>query len=103
MKMQTVVFGPDTDTPKNNCSRCGSEMDAATGFDPEARPKEGSISMCAYCGKLALFNADLTLRPLTDAEQEDLLNSMKVDNHDQYEILKLIIDRAEWGWIDPKE
>jgi hypothetical protein len=54
--------------PANLCPNCGKELDAATGIDPNARPKPGDFSVCLGCGHLMAFGNDLRLRPLTAVE-----------------------------------
>ena len=52
------------------CPHCSKVIDAAAG-GLENGPKEGSITICAYCAEAAAFNKDMTLRHLTDAETKD--------------------------------
>jgi len=50
-------------------------LDGASG---NGTPKEGDISICAYCESFAFYNKDLTLRPATLKETEDLLKEDEV-------------------------
>lgn len=55
------------------CPHCNHPIDAATGLlDENARPKENDASVCAYCAGLVSFNADGTLRKMSDEEFVDL-------------------------------
>lgn len=56
------------------CPHCGYVCDACLSVKNEdARPKEGSISLCINCGEFAMFNADLTLREFTDEEETEIM------------------------------
>lgn len=51
------------------CPNCASKLDAATSARlDDAHPKEGDFSLCAYCGSILVFRADLTLRNATTRE-----------------------------------
>lgn len=59
-----------------NCLRCGEHIDGHSGVEDEAaQPYPGALSICAYCGKLAMFASDdgeaLYLRELSDEEREE--------------------------------
>ena len=54
--------------PRTECPICGYAMDEATGVEPGAGPREGSLSLCLSCGELMVFRADLTQRRMTAAE-----------------------------------
>jgi hypothetical protein len=58
----------ETRLPAVACLACGKIMDAATTLTGDHGPRSGDISLCLYCGHLAAFDAELRLRPLTDAE-----------------------------------
>lgn len=64
-----------TRTRKSPCPRCGRECDAATSTEPGKVPEPGSVSICAYCGEINLFDEDLILRRLTLAELTELQSS----------------------------
>lgn len=58
-----------TSTPQNACWACGYGIDsAADARDEDARPREGSWSVCLNCGAALVFRADLTVREPTRAE-----------------------------------
>jgi hypothetical protein len=46
-------------------------LDSATSFQNH-KPMPGCISVCVECGGLAMFTADLTLRPLTPEEKREV-------------------------------
>lgn len=53
----------------SNCAYCGHQLDAS--FDAGGsndRPEPGDITLCIECGRLMMFNADLSLRALTEDE-----------------------------------
>ena len=58
--------------PDARCTQCRKQLDGATGFRDGAKPKEGDLSICAYCGNQMRFNADLTLRTMTDEDRKTL-------------------------------
>ena len=60
--------------PSTACPYCSKENDAATpaGTDAEAVPGPGDVSVCFYCGGIAVFT-ETGLRKPTDAERADLL------------------------------
>lgn len=53
------------------CLNCNEKLDEASPVGDMAYPAEGDISMCAYCGHLATFDADHMLRDLTDEEMDE--------------------------------
>lgn len=59
----------ETRTPLNACLHCGKKIDACGGA---RAPHEGDISVCAYCGAVQAFGADLRLRGLFEHEVEEL-------------------------------
>jgi hypothetical protein len=60
------------DTPKTICPKCGGKIDAAAAVSGDRPPREGDLSVCAYCTTLSLYCADLTLRLPTPAEHQRL-------------------------------
>lgn len=51
-----------------SCLRCDASLTAATPVTPGTHPREGALSICGYCGHVAVFRADLTLRPIAPSE-----------------------------------
>jgi len=68
---------PTVRTPKIVCADCGHEMDAASGFG-KAKPKPGDISICMYCGHIAAFADDMTVRPLTVPEMIKIAGDKRI-------------------------
>jgi hypothetical protein len=62
-----VIDSLTTRTRMSYCPKCGYKFDSATSFEGEA-PKAGDISICFECVALLVFNPDLTLHAITDAE-----------------------------------
>lgn len=62
----------DTYDSEAACLNCGELNDRATQLVKEqesaAGPKAGDVSICAYCGHVAIFKADGSLRELTADE-----------------------------------
>jgi hypothetical protein len=56
----------------SKCLNCGKVLDAATCTDRESAPTPGSLSVCAYCSAVSMFDENLKLRPLTEAEVEEI-------------------------------
>jgi hypothetical protein len=54
------------------CLGCGELLDGATGVDNKNRPRPGSISVCIYCGHIAIFADDLSLREPNDEEMHEI-------------------------------
>lgn len=57
-----------TRMPSSTCKGCGKVSDAATSPREIRQPNPGDFSVCLYCGYLAAFADDLTVRDLTDKE-----------------------------------
>jgi hypothetical protein len=60
--------------PQSVCS-CGHLLDGATGMAHNDPPNPGDVSLCFYCGRLNIFNDDLTLRQATVAEEASITTS----------------------------
>jgi hypothetical protein len=73
--MRPLKLAKESPLPPFCCLACGFVADLASGVvDQRARNKEikptpGDLSICFKCGHLAVFKADLTLRPLTGEER----------------------------------
>jgi hypothetical protein len=58
---------------KLRCLHCAAPFDACQASDGKpSGPEPGDVSVCAYCGRLAVFDADLRLREMTPAEDQRL-------------------------------
>jgi len=55
-------------TPEHVCLNCGSKLNARTAVNHSDKASGGDISICFYCGHIMAYDADLTLRELTDEE-----------------------------------
>jgi len=62
----------DNRIPQTPCPKCGAKLDASGSFETAERPTAGDVSLCAYCGVVLIFADDLTQRPATLAEIEDI-------------------------------
>lgn len=65
------------------CLGCGVKLDAATSTDGDFDPQPGSISICAYCGSIAIFKDDMSLRPFTQEEIDELFDELPDDAREQ--------------------
>lgn len=59
------------------CPHCKEDLDGRTQVagSGAAEPAPGDFSFCFDCGQWAAFDADLNLRPLTEAETGEVINS----------------------------
>jgi len=58
-----------TRTPPQMCPSCGYVFDAATeAIEAKAKPKPGDVALCLNCINVGIYNADLSVRPATEAE-----------------------------------
>ena len=56
--------------PKSPCPFCSKPLDAASGG--KEGPKNGDLTVCAYCLNWLVFEEDRSLRPISEAEILDL-------------------------------
>jgi hypothetical protein len=59
-------------TPVTACWHCDRPLDAASAVEGFAEPEEGAVSLCLYCGAIAMFGPDLILYPVTKEELDEL-------------------------------
>lgn len=65
--------------PVSACWYCAKQTNAAADSqNREVRPVEGSISVCLYCGAVAVFDRALMLRAPTGAELDAMAGDAKV-------------------------
>lgn len=57
---------------KPQCLNCGELLDGATGVDTGNRPRPGSITVCFYCGHVAVIADDLSFREPNDEEMREI-------------------------------
>ena len=50
------------------CLECGHILSGASAVGCDAVPEPGNISICCMCGNIAMFDDELKVRPLTEAE-----------------------------------
>ena len=60
------------------CLVCSKPLDACTDLNKGSRPESGDLSICAYCGNLAVFDDQLDLRALTK-EENDTMDQSTLD------------------------
>lgn len=88
-----LIKGPSQDERCPHCGACGDIARLKGGIDYQplgktpasAKPIKGSISVCAECGKLAIFDyspmgGKLILRKLTDKEQKAVDRSRAIQH-----------------------
>lgn len=61
-----------TVVPESRCPACGAALEMATSLADDLTPTEGTGSVCADCGAVLMFTADLSLRLMTDEERQSL-------------------------------
>lgn len=66
------------DLPVSVCAGCGAENDAATNATDTTRIKPGDVSVCLYCGHVAVMGWDQKLRPMTDDEMYAIAGDPRV-------------------------
>lgn len=64
---------------ETHCKSCFHSIDSNMGVQNDSQPEEGDYSICAYCGKISMFDGELNLIALTqeqvkELEKYDLLN-----------------------------
>ena len=67
-----------TTVPTSKCSDCGSENDSASSVDGDNAPKQGSITVCLWCGHIMAFGKNLKLRELTKKEAYALAGDKRI-------------------------
>jgi len=71
---------------ENICPVCGHKLDTCVE-DEKAKPENGDITLCFYCGELLIFSEDLKIKSITE-EQFKLLDD---DLKDAINYVKSII------------
>lgn len=63
----------DNRLPVTICWHCDRPLDAAESLDSELwRPEPGAVSLCMYCGAVAIFGPDMRLERPTGAQLDEL-------------------------------
>ena len=63
-----MIGSEDYRMPECHCPYCGKKISAASNAIDEGEPKVGDVTICLYCGEVAMFDADLHLREPTADE-----------------------------------
>ncbi len=64
-----------TRIPESKCLRCGHVLTGTTAFNnDDAKPEPGNFCLCIRCGAVMLFADDMTLRPFTNEESQQVAN-----------------------------
>lgn len=67
-------------TKENHCPGCKNKIDGCTPVDGEnVMPKKDDITVCIYCSMILSFNADLTLKVITDEQIGELPHDVRQD------------------------
>jgi hypothetical protein len=68
--------------PETYCLECGYRMDAAGAADgkDDMLAQPGDISICMKCGAVQRFADDMTMRPNTPEEAEEITNDPELLN-----------------------
>lgn len=65
--------GESVRVPDSKCMKCGIELGIATAIgDGDAQACRDSVSVCGYCGNIAVFTKERTLRAPTKEELEEV-------------------------------
>ncbi len=68
------------------CSNCGALANRASDIvGGKQQIKDGDFTICIDCGHVMAFNADLTMRELTDEENKN------AEHHPQLQVIKNLI------------
>jgi hypothetical protein len=87
-----------TDLPPHLCPVCGYLLDASSNFfDPNARPRPGDYTVCGACGAPGMYDEQLRMVPMTDAE----IAGMDLFNRFQVEMMRKAIRTAGPPPSDP--
>ena len=61
------------------CPGCGEVLDAVSDLSLEVnRVRSGDITVCLYCGHIAAFAEDLSLRELTPEEVHEVAGNEEI-------------------------
>lgn len=75
---------------KIECSKCNSLLDGFTHLTEEdAKPSDGDISVCAYCGNIGKYTNGVTMLQTLD---EDELNKVMLESPEAYVHIQKIVD-----------
>ncbi len=58
---------------KSPCPRCGKKLtDVTSAFSDSGEPEPGDITLCIQCACAMVFNDDLSVHAMTEAEFDEL-------------------------------
>lgn len=57
-----------TEMPKSACITCGAKFTVASDVQGDNSPVTGDVSVCLYCGEIAIFDERMMLRSITESE-----------------------------------
>lgn len=60
--------------PENSCPGCMYTMNRASDIAADALPRAGDPSICLNCGRILVFNSDLSLQSPTAEEISELMS-----------------------------
>lgn len=69
--------------PEQRCPVCDDRITCHAGVNTTEPPRAGDVSVCAYCGTILQFGADLKVEICSAVE----LEQCKADAPDEYETL----------------
>jgi len=73
--------------PQSFCPLCGHKLDAASGMDTDDRPSPGDAGVCIQCATPLIYQDDLTMRAMTQAE----INNLDPGCRRELEIAMLVV------------
>jgi hypothetical protein len=62
----------ESNVPESKCPHCGEKLTHASPIDGEGGPEPGNISLCCMCGEVLLFDQELRMVPIPEAELAEL-------------------------------
>jgi hypothetical protein len=70
-KRKTIVL-TEHRSPRCKCPACGFILDTATNVNGSKSPSFGDITICLYCGEIAVYDVGLMLRSAEQSEIDDM-------------------------------
>jgi Zn ribbon nucleic-acid-binding protein len=62
-------------TPLSHCLQCGYKLNAGSSVEqPGLLPGPGDVVVCMKCGAVMKYADDMTVRGMSDAEMDELIN-----------------------------
>lgn len=62
-----IIVKNDNRVPPGECPVCGKYLDGTAGYNTEAKPSPGDVTVCIGCGAINEFDYMLRLSPVPDA------------------------------------